>query len=344
MIHQPLFAQAHGTPPPPPPSEAMLDRLLEDGSRHAAAAQASVFAVGLDMLGDIELPPSAATQVDRAQMRALGALYLAADLEPAGIISSAEMLSSLASSGALGIDLGPVAGPLHTFWRKRHQRPDPAERGAFYARLFGVSYGPSPADGISNQAFEGLMLELCEAIYRLDEQRARYSDDVPSANTARIRSAARGMLGNLSRAGGGITPFLATELMAALKEALAILKHPHLRGLFAARDVWDVIAGVRRRARITGADPRMFVDRGRAGMTVIVWLADAAERLRQYGQPIVSRGDPVIPAAVEWLQASLTISEQHVKTAPPTSSPPGQGGLWGPGSASPVSDWADLGL
>ncbi|WP_299828850.1 hypothetical protein [uncultured Roseobacter sp.] len=343
MIHQPLFAHAHATQPPPAPEE-VLDQLLEDGSRHAAAAQASVFAVGLDMLGDIELPPSAATQVDRAQMRALGALYLAADLEPAGIISSAETLSSLASSGALGIDLGPVAGPLHAFWRKRHQRPDPSERNAFYARLFGVSYGPIPADGVANMAFEARMLELCEAIYRLDEQQARYSNDAPSANTARIRSAARGMLGNLSRAGGGITPFMATELMAALKEALAILKHPHLRGLFAARDVWDVIAGIRRRARMTGGDPRMFVDRGRAGMTIIVWLADAAERLRQYGQPIVGRGDPVIPAAVEWLQASLTISELHARTQAPAPPPPGQGGLWGQGNTSPASDWADLGV
>lgn len=342
MSYQPLFAHAQTTSPPPA-SEAILDQLLEDGSRHAAAAQASAFAVGLDVLGDIDLPPSAALDVDRAQMRALGALYLAADLEPAGIISSVETLSSLASSGAMGIDLGPVAGPLHSFWRKRHQRPDPAERGAFYARLFGLSYGPSPADGVLNTAFEPQMLELCEAVYRLDEQQARYAADLPSANAARIRSAARGMLGNLSRAGGGVTPFLATELMAALKEALAILKHPHLRGLFAGRDVWDVIAGIRRRGRVTGGDPRMFVDRGRAGMTLIVWLADAAQRLRGYGQPIVSRGDPVISAAVEWLQASLTISEQHARARPP-GPPQGQGGLWGQGRATPVSDWADLGI
>lgn len=341
MSFKPPFAQAQAAPPPPAP-DAMLDQLLEDGSRHAATAQASVFAVGLDMLGDIDLPPSAATQVDRAQMRALGALYLAADLEPAGIITSVETLSSLASSGATGIDLGPVAGPLHSFWRKRHQRPDAAERGAFYARLFGLSYGPAPADGISNHSFEGLMLELCEAIYRLDEQQMRYARDVPSANTARIRSAARGMLGNLSRAGGGITPFLASELMAALKEALAILKHPHLRGAFAGRDVWDVIAGIRRRARVGGGDPRMFVDRGRAGMMILVWLAEAAQRLRQYGQPIVRRGDPVIAAAVEWLQASLSISEQHARGTP--AAQPGQGRLWGAGSPAPVSDWADLGI
>lgn len=344
MTCKPLFgrALAQGVSP-----EDTLERLIAVGSRNAAAARASVFAVGLDVLGDIDLPPSAALQVDRAQMRALGALYLAADLEPAGIISSVEGLASLTATGAIGLDLGPVAEPLHEFWRKRNQRPDPRERSAFYARLFGLSYGPVPADGIANTAFEGLMLEMCEAIYRLDERAARFGDHAPSANTARIRSAARNLLGNLSRAGGGVTPFLATELMAALNEALAILKNPHMRGLFAARDIWGVIEGIQRHMRIANADPRVFVDRGRAGMSVIVWLADAAERLRTYGQPILAPGDPIIAFAVDWLQASLTISERHARASPPAPRPPTQGGLWQPhqpAGGGYASDWSHLGI
>ncbi|MEP2576165.1 MAG: hypothetical protein ABJH75_01105, partial [Roseibium sp.] len=85
MRQRPLFGYAAGTSRP---SETELARLIAEGDRHAGDALSSVFAIGLDMIGDIELPPSAAVQVDRAQMRALGALYLAADLEPAGIISS----------------------------------------------------------------------------------------------------------------------------------------------------------------------------------------------------------------------------------------------------------------
>lgn len=324
--------------------ETALDRLIDDGQRHAAAAHASVFAFGLDVIGAIELPPSAALDVDRAQMRALGALYLAADLEPAGILSSVETLASLAATGA-GFDLGPVAEPLHAFWRRRNQRPDSRERSAFYARLFGLTYGPAPADGVANTEFEGLMLELCEAIYRLDEQAARYGDNAPLANTARIRSAARNLLGNLSRAGGGVTPFLATELMAALKETLAILKHPHLRGLFAARDIWGVIAAIRRQARLPSDDPRIYVDRGRAGMSVIVWLADAAEKLRSYGKPVLGPGDPIIPAAVDWLTASLAISERTAQRPPPPAPPQPGGGLWGPaGGGDTVPDWSHLGF
>lgn len=339
MRQRPLFGQATGTSRP---SEAELARLIAEGDRHAGDALSSVFAIGLDMIGDIELPPSAAVQVDRAQMRALGALYLAADLEPAGIISSVETLATLSATGAINVDLGPVAEPLHTFWRARNERPGPTERAAFYGRLFGSSFGSVGADGIANREFETLMLELCEAMYRMDE-RQMVSSHLDTASNARIRSAARRLLGNLVRAGGGVTPFLAAELMTALKQALAILKHMHLRQVFAARDIWDVVTAIQRQARIRSGDPRVFVERGRAGMTIIVWLAEAAQKLRQYGQPLIAPQDPIILSAVNWLQASLTVSEWQAQAAHPPAPPAADGGLWG-NSGNGGSDWSDLRL
>jgi hypothetical protein len=322
-------------PPLPiaPQADLELIQLAAEGSRHASVANTSPFAFALDMLGDIDLPPGSETRVDRAQMRGLGALYLAADLEPAGIIPAAETLAALAATGALHVDLGPVTGPLHQFWRDRHDRLDAAERTAFYGRLFGASYGVAPADGPINEAFEPLMLELCEALYRLDEQLSA-SVHGGTAGSTRVRAAARNLLANLVDAGGGATPFLAAELMATLNEALAILKHPHLRGLFASRDIWDVVAAVHRHARRRSDDPRVFVRRGRAGMSVIVWLADAAEALRQYGKPLVRLDDPVVVSAVEWLQSSLAISELQARSGAPAT----------PGPPEPASPWAKLGI
>jgi hypothetical protein len=316
-------------------ADAEIARLVAEASGHAAAAFASPFAVGLDVLGDITLPPGAETEVDRTQMRALGALYLAADMEPAGIIASVETLAALAATGAIRVDLGPAAPILHEFWRGRNERIDSAERLAFFGRLFGASYGPAPADGVTNTEFEPLMLEHCEALYRMDE---RSADPIYGgiAQQTRVRAAARNLLSNLVTAGGGITAFLAAEIMRTLKDALAILTHPHLRGVFMARDIWGVVAAVNRLARVRGGDPRAFVRRGRAGMTIIVWLADAAEALRQYGKPLVRLDHPVIPAAVDWLQSSLTISERQARAAAPTQRP----GL-SPGGAS---QWDDLGI
>ncbi|MCP4289820.1 MAG: hypothetical protein GY792_36275 [Gammaproteobacteria bacterium] len=325
---------------PLPNADKELDKLVREADGHSAASLASGYTFGLNVLGDIVLPPGAEAHVDRAQMRALGALYLAADLEPAGLIASAEKLAALVASGAINVDLGATASLLHKFWRNRHNRIDKTERVAFFGSLFGATYGPGQADGYVNAEFEPLMLELCEALYRLNEMS---SDQIHGgiAQQSRLRGAVSNLISNLVLVGGGVTAFLATEIIRLLKEALVILKHPHLRGIFMARDIWGVVAGINRLARMRTADSRVFVRRGRAGMTVIVWLADAAEVLMRQNGPIVRLDHQVIPAAVDWLQTSLVISERQGQSAayPPDQSP-------GSSDHSPLhaGQWADIGV
>ena len=310
-----------------------LTALLEQGSRHAATAYASPFAMAFDGLDAIELPAGAETRVDQAQMRALAALYLSADLEPAGVFSAVEDLSALAASGALRVDLGPVTQLVHSFWRNRNQRSSREERLAFYGRLFGSAYGAYQSQG-ANDYFETLMLELCESLYQLGETISRSPHGGISQQT-RIRAGARNLLSNLVSAGGGATPFMAREVMDGLKAALQILKHPHLQGIFGARDIWGVVSAINRLSqRAPVADPQLFVRRGRAGMILISWLAEAAQALRVYGAPLVANDHPVIPAAVDWLQASLTISELQSNFSPASA----------PETAGDVSDWASLGI
>ena len=83
-----------------PHADLELVQLIGVADEHNTLA--NNFAYGLDVLGDIVLPPGAEAQVDRAQMRALGVLYLAADLEPARIITSVETLAALGSHGSGG--------------------------------------------------------------------------------------------------------------------------------------------------------------------------------------------------------------------------------------------------
>jgi len=323
---QPLISMEHAQPH----TDLELVQLVSVADGHSTKANG--FAFTLDILGDIVLPPGAETQVNSAQMQALGALYLSSDLEPAGIITAVETLAALAATGALTVDLGDAANLLHTFWRARHERINAAERASFYGRLFGSSYGTVPADSDSNREFEPLMLELCEALYRLDE----LSNDLVYggiAQQSRLRANARNLIANLVMVGAGATPFMATEIVAILKQALAILTHPHIRGVFMARDIWGVIAAINRLARIQTSEPRSFVRRGRAGMTIIVWLADAAAALGQHGKPLIRLDHPVIPSAVEWLQSSLAISERQDQqnNAGPLSQPgynPMQNAQW----------------
>lgn len=296
------------------------DRLLDSALRKSGSlvGAAQSFAVGLEELGTLDLPPVIHGQIDQAQLRVIAALYLASDLEPAGIMPAVEQLSALARGAGLPIDLGRAAPLVAEFWKGRHDRATEVERHDTFRRLFGGS-------------FEDLMLDLCEALYKLDElaTNATYGG---IAQQMRVRSTAIGLLEATVEGGGGITAFLAQEIMAALKAALAILGHADLKGAFGARDVWGTVAGIDRITKTRRANPRLFVRRGRAGMTVLSWLADAAPHLENMAVLLVSLDHPVIPAAVDWMEAALAIGETIGDVSLTTAR----------GKATPASPWAAL--
>jgi hypothetical protein len=316
---------------PGAPSDLELKRTLD------AAGALTGFAMGvamaLDALIDIDLPPGADAQIDQAQMRAIASLYLASDLETAGVLPAVETLAGLTRSGAIGVDLGPATAMLQAFWKARNDRATPAERGAFFARLFGTQVGPAPTSAAGvNAEFEDHMLDLCEALYKLDELAVNPTYG-GTAQQARVRAAAQGLAANLVHAGGGITAFFAQEILQSLKEALAILAVPQLRAVMRAHDTWAAITGIYRLAGQAAADPTPYARRGKAGMTVLAWLAEAAPLLGEPAQPLVGLDHPVIGAAVEWMETSLSIGE---------SAPQGPSAA-APAPLQPASPWAAIG-
>ncbi|WP_323801768.1 hypothetical protein [Parasphingorhabdus sp.] len=317
-----------------PLADADLGAALNQGGRLVAKATGYGLAFALDQLGDIDIPEPHASQIDRAQLRALATLYLAAELEPAGIIPTAELLAGLSTSGGLNIDLGPAGSLVAGFWRQRNNRATAMERNAFFSRLFGTAGGPVSADADRNFQFEDHMLSLCEALYKLDEMTTidRYGG---VAQQTRVRSAARAVGQNLVTASGGITAFMAGEITATLKEAFAIIGHPHLRQLFGARDVWGVVAAINRQVGRAVPPASPYIQRGKSGMTVISWLADVATELGG-SRPIVEIGHPVVAAAIEWLQAALRIGEM-------TSAAPSPGSAQPAGANPNMSPWAAFG-
>ncbi|VVT12222.1 hypothetical protein [Erythrobacter sp. EC-HK427] len=305
-----------------PVEDATIDAALRKGAHLVAQATATGLAFAFDELGHIDLPADSALQVDKAQLRALASLYLAAELEPAGVIPAAEALAGLAGS-SLNIALGPVRPLVGEFWEKRRQRPDEAERNAFFARLYGTSSGPLTAGVDRNTLFEDRMLTLCEALIALNGQAGGQYGGF--TGQARVRSAARKLLANVLGASGGITAFLAGEIVATLKSAFAILGHPHLRGQFGARNIWDVVAAIFRLSGRPMLVPSAYIRRGKAGMTILAWLAEAAETLES-NAPLVQPSDPVIGAATEWIEAVLEIGESVAQVGP--SAPAARASPW----------------
>lgn len=286
---------------------------------------ANVVAFALDDLGTIDLPPVTPVQVDQGHLRGIASLYLASELENAGIVPAAEGLARLAISGSMRIDFGDGAALIQAFWRGRNSRATDAERMGFFASLFGTPTGPSDSSVGRNLEFEDLLINLCEALYKLDEQASNRTWG-SIAQQARVRAASQSILANLLRVSGGITVFMGREILGLVRETLTILSQPSVKAAFHAQSVWDVVDEIDRRMRRPMREHDLFLRRGQSGMIILSWLADAAPLLST-SKPLVGLDHPVIPAAVEWLEASLSLG-QAAETALP---------------APEQSQWAELG-
>ena len=297
-------------PPAPVPDDASLLSAL--GHALALADHAQAVALALDQLGDIDLPDAVpASADDQSQIRAIAPLYLAAQLEEAALVPAVETLSGLAVSGGLPVDLGSAASLIESFWQQRNERFHENERRAFFARLFGAdnSESLSSAHGrpVVNAIFEDLMIDLCESLYKLDEQSIGGSYSGPHQQT-RVLTAARNLAENLLNKGGGMTAFAAKEILSTIQSAVQILQQPAVQHAFGARSLWAAVRAVASRYLQTDPDTSAYVTRGKSGLILLSWLADSLPRLNG-GQPLVTLDHPVIGAATEWLQASLSIHE-----------------------------------
>lgn len=283
-----------------------LERLLQDAG--ALLASASGYAMALEQIG-IELPPLHARQIDQAQLRAIASLYLAFELENAGLITAVETLAGLLRSAALDLDVGAAGPLLLNFWKNRNQRATRTERQHSFSALF--------EDG----GFEENMLALCEALYKLDDTSNNTNYGGMTRQT-RVRTYASRLLAQLLNVSGGMTVFLAQEILQSLREAIGILKQRDLQAALGARDVWSAIHRIEQLTRGPQKEARLHVQRGKAGMTVLSWLADAAPHLEQQGKALVQLDHPVIPAALDWIQAALALGEASAAATPPAALAP----------------------
>lgn len=302
-----------------PAVDPALDLALGQAAR--LVGRAAAFAFALDEIG-IDLPPASGAQVDQAQLRAIAGLYLVSELERAGVIEAAESLAALSG----GRDYGAAAADIAAFWRGRHERLSPAERHASFAALFGQEDAELPAGAPVNAHFFDAMVEMTEALYKLDELAAA-GERGGIAQQARVRRAARTLVEGLAGAASGLTLFLAEDLLQTMRSALAIFRHPAILGLFAVRDLWGAVASARRLGRLPTRPAADHMRRGKAGMTVLAWVAEASPHLEEGGQPLVGLDNPVIAAAIEWLEASLSIADS---IEPPSQQKPPevQGSPW----------------
>jgi len=292
---------------------ASIERAILDGARLASAARSLAMQLGEPDLGDIDLPP-ATSDADQATIRAVAPLYLAAELESARLLPAVEMLGGVFASGALPADLGPASQRLVTFWQHRRDRLTAEERQALYGRVFGRASGPALAlpgsrvGATRNGEFESLLLDLAEALSRVVND--PIYGGVPTGEEIAVRTAASNLAANVTAHGRGMASIATNELLATIAEALAILKDQSVEQAFGAHSVWDAVRSIARRYMDEEPNVESHLGRAKSGMTILSWLATVVSGLDTIGGDLVAANDPVIVAAIEWMQSTLALEEQ----------------------------------
>jgi hypothetical protein len=115
---------------------------------------------------------------------------------------------------------------------------------------------------------------------------------------------------NLLPRSGGLANFAAQDMIRWSNEALDILKDPNIQRTVGANSVWETLREVASRYVGENVDVVAHVQRGRAGVIILAWLAARYPLLNDYTKPIAD--ESVIAAAAEWLQSSLSLEEAEL--------------------------------
>jgi hypothetical protein len=296
----------HLAPPPPdvrlpwrPPHAGLLRALAFAVSQVAGHERAVALALALDDAA-IDLPDGAPDALDAAQLRAAGPLYFAAELEAAGLLRCAELVAGLFASGTITQPLGPVAQSINAFWRGRRDRLQAAERQAIFDRVLEAPH------------FERLMGALCRAIVA----------QADNADATGLRSDMREQVG-LAASSQALAEFLAQrvdamasiavrDVIATINQAIAFLRDRMLQAAFGTHSLWSLVAtassadGV---APASASDAEGHAERGRAGQSVLAWLAGNYAR------------ESIVLDARDAATAELVMSAQRWLDATPPARP-----------------------
>jgi hypothetical protein len=287
---------------PPPPDVRVPWRPAHAGLLHALAfASAQVVrheqqlsrALLFDP-GAIDLPAGAPNAMDAAQLRAAGPLYFAAELETAGLLRCAELIAGLFASGAITQPLGPVAQTINTFWRGRRERLDAGEREAIFLRV------------VEPPHFERLMTAVCRAIVAQADNADAMGVRPDLREHVGLATSAQALAEFLAQRVDSMASIAVRDIIDTINQAIGFLRDRMLQTAFGTHSLWALIATAPSRDGSTpgsAADVQRHAERGRAGQTVLAWLATSY----QSASLALDATDPnhveLIMAAQRWLDA-----------------------------------------
>ena len=233
-------------------------------------------------LPDLDSPPPAAR--DPALLAPVGPLYLAHELEQAGLLRTAELIAGLFASGAITQPLGADGDLLHEFWRTRRERLTADERAHLLAQTVRAA-GFLSAHGATVRRAGGDGRQR----RRLGPARGGRPASRPHADLVEL----------LASRAGGMFAYAAGDILGAVQGGATFMRDRTLQTAFGAHDLWDLRgdrgqhAGHRRRVRCA-----IMSDLGRAG-------AERARVAGRRGGPLACASIPADPQAQALIAAAV---------------------------------------
>ena len=232
---------------------------------------------------------SAPTAVRRRHARAAPPLYLAHQLEAAGLLRTGELMAGLFAAGSINAPLDAKLGnALHEFWRGRNERLNEQERAHLFAQVFDAA------------TFEPQMRRLCEALVALADNSRR------SGTCARTRPGTRGAHAwpkGCRRRSRAWSRSPRTTSSRRSTRRCASCASAACRWPSACSDLWAMVATTNRAQGVSAQAARDQVDRGtQAARSCCAGWSTTCRAARAWNSPI-RRRQSVIAAAQRWLLA-----------------------------------------
>lgn len=234
-------------------------------------ADEAVLRFGPGALGVLDLPGlGGGARPDAAELRAVATLYWCRSVEQAGLPRLVEALAGGLVEGRVHLDLSRAgAERLVRYYRRRSDRHTLSERQFRYSQLFGGPGSPTPNDAFA-PAFQVLLRCLLDA--------ARPALVPGARDRARVGAAVSALVGTLAGRVAGVTRFDADHIVAHVREAIDLLRHPDVAAALGGGPLLRLMEGLGPVLLRETLHPARDVARADAGATVLRWVSSVADQ------------------------------------------------------------------